>query len=490
MSTRRSLCLRFGPSVLPVIRARISYAFGVFAAVYGHPVLPDDSVTGGVCCYYGPASDIQEGSRFLNIPALYSPRSIERPTPNLATHSHAGEQFRLFFGVEPSTGHPDWLGEIFEWLSCSDEMRITERDSVGRIPYGGTLFARFGISPAEPHASRLMAWLESVAEDRTAGDPLPRAESPFAGCDHAIVCSHDLDYYFTSRRYALWRLLKNQLIAVLSRDPGFFRSSVLELWRFIGGRRFGDFLPAFGEAAAKEKLRATLFVIANAQHRRDGNSRLVEILPPIREALRKGFAVGIHGSYRSIVENANLEREVAALEELTGGRPIGGRQHWLRFDRHDKLFRSVMNAGLLYDSTLGFAETVGFRNGAAFPFPPYNFDKEEPYPFLEIPLAIMDTGLWRATSRSAAHASALAENVLNQSRRWGWGGVAVLWHNPLEAVGVSHEINRVFWEQLHQSSKHNERWMSAEDLLSGVIGRYKQAGFPIGEKRNAASAAA
>jgi len=56
-------------------------------------------------------------------------------------------------------------------------------------------------------------------------------------------------------------------------------------------------------------------------------------------------------------------------------------------------------AGLAYDSSLGFAETCGFRNGANFAFPPYDFEREGPCSFLEIPLAIMDGSL-QLSSRS------------------------------------------------------------------------------------------
>ena len=59
----------------------------------------------------------------------------------------------------------------------------------------------------------------------------------------------------------------------------------------------------------------------------------------------------------------------------------------------EKLFANIEKAGLQYDSSWGWADQLGFRNGAAFAFPPYNFTREEPYNFLSIPLVIMDQGL-------------------------------------------------------------------------------------------------
>ena len=164
------------------------------------------------------------------------------------------------------------------------------------------------------------------------------------------------------------------------------------------------------------------------------------------------------------------------LEAAIGEKPRGGRQHWLRFDRHEKLFANSKSR-LVYDSTLGFSEDVGFRNGASFAFPPYNFEREEPYRFLEIPLALMDSALISASQSSVEQAAKLTAKVLQESRRWGWGGIALLWHNPVEPLGVPDGINRIFWEQMKMRAQHQERWISAEEFLALSLARYQRAGL-------------
>jgi hypothetical protein len=61
--------------------------------------------------------------------------------------------------------------------------------------------------------------------------------------------------------------------------------------------------------------------------------------------------------------------------------PSGVRQHWLRFAQHERFFEAVADAGLTYDSTLGFAETAGFRNGRASHFLPTISKTSEPIRF-------------------------------------------------------------------------------------------------------------
>jgi hypothetical protein len=467
----------------------MSYAFRVFAAIYGHRVSEEDAQEADILCWYGQEPGLSGGSRTLHIPALYAARPFDSPTPKLISCKHAGEDFHLFHGTDAATGNPDWLGEIFEWLSCSDELSIAARDSAGRIPYQETLFARQGISPLRPHVSLIMAWLESALFPNRSPNVLPKAPSPVAGSEHLVISSHDVDYYFAGRRSAAARLFKNLAISLLvTKSFSFSVSTLGELLRLLAGQRVGDFLPTLIAAAEKQGFRSSLFLLIRSRHRRDGNYQLPNILPRVREASGHGFAVGLHGSYQSIVEHSDLPAEAETLIATQG--PIcGGRQHWLRFDRHDKLFKNVERSHFLFDSTLGFSQAVGFRNGACFAFPPYNFEKEQPYEFLEIPLAIMDTALWQASRASGRTPTCLAEQVLNESRQWGWGGIAVLWHNPIEHLSVPKRINDVFWEQLKDSASHQEKWVTAEEFLQETLSRYQDAGLLGSRTRHAELAA-
>jgi hypothetical protein len=158
-------------------------------------------------------------------------------------------------------------------------------------------------------------------------------------------------------------------------------------------------------------------------------------------------------------------------------RPLGGRQHWLRFSEHQSLFDEVQRAGLRYDSTLGFAEAAGFRNGACFAFPPYDFAGEKPYPFLEIPLALMDGSIEAAARSSGEEPAAIAQEVLSASRKLGWGGISADWHNPTEPIQVPQRINQIFWDSVSAQRQNCEKWISADEFLSLTLSRYQNAGL-------------
>jgi len=473
---RASIALTFSPDIHPANRSRILYALRVFAAIYDYRIT-DRNESADYRCRYGLRNSVPSAGECLDIPARYEPLRTDSPLPMLQPHPFAGEQFHLAFGVDPSTNRPDWLGEIFHWISSSMEAPIKKRDSAGRIPYSEMVFARQGISATRAHASALMAWFDHALQNKLQ-ETLTRAPAPIAGVKHLVICSHDIDFQFTTRPAAVRRLLKNLAVAAIPyRSISFFAANTKMLLGLFRDGRPGDYLRPMIDALEEKGVKSTLFAVANKGHRRDPEYDLSEISPLLAGSGLRGFPVGAHGSYRSIIEDASVPNEVAVLHQSLGVRPKGGRQHWLRFDEHHRLFREIERSKLVYDSTLGFAETCGFRNGASFAFPPYDFASETAHSFLEIPLAIMDGALALSVLRSGRNPQAVANEILAESRRWGWGGIAILWHNPMQPVQVPEEINRVFWDCAERRGGFAEEWVSAEEFVRVALPRYQQAGL-------------
>jgi len=475
----RRISLRFGTDISHAIRPRISYAFRVFAAIYDYKVVEPGNEATDLRCLYSAETPPPFQQSALHIPARYKDiRFLDGWKQGSVRHQYAGEEFQLAFGVDAVGGMPDWLGELFLWLSSSYELDIVERDSVGRIPYMEMVFNRSGVSPHKPHASMLMAWMQNVLVHGTTKEALLSAPSPLPWTRHMIISSHDVDFYFVDRTSAMLRLLKNLGIALRTYGSWSYFSDNLKMFiQLVRGNRVGDYLPALLEAGEKYDFRSTLFVVSRHGHRRDPNYSLEQISSQLSDAEKKGFSTGVHGSYRSVMEDRTLRAETLALRQRTGTMPHAGRQHWLRFGDLQHLFAEISRAGLLCDSTLGFSEQIGFRNGASFAFPPYDFENARPHQFLEIPLVLMDKGLHIASRSLRKNPQELADKVLAESREYGWGGVAVLWHDPIEPLAVPSEINEVFWNSAKRQKDFQEKWMSVSEFLPSCLQRYQQAGL-------------
>ncbi len=120
--------------------------------------------------------------------------------------------------------------------------------------------------------------------------------------------------------------------------------------------------------------------------------------PAVKQVLEtlqlKGHDIGLHGSYDSYLDAALLSEEKKELEKILSGHVYGTRQHNLNFRFPDTLLIQE-KAGLLYDSTLGFNNTLGFRWGTCFPFYPFDPKDQRGLNILEIPLVIQDTVFFR-----------------------------------------------------------------------------------------------
>jgi hypothetical protein len=307
---------------------------------------------------------------------------------------------------------------------------------------------------------------------------LPKAPSPIPNVEHIVLCSHDIDFCHTTKASVSVRILKNLVISFgLYRSSSFFMDNLRLLFDLFRGKRVGDYLPALIQEMERCDIGSTFFAVSRRGHPRDPNYQLQEIASCLIDAGKRSFSIGLHGSYCSVVEGATLAAEAQALANAIGNHTFGGRQHWLRFNCQEKLFREVERAGLIFDSSVGFAENVGFRSGASFAYPPYDFANETPFNFLEFPLVLMDGGVEAECRTSGEDPQGVADEVLRESRRWGWGGVSLVWHNPIEPIQVPREINSVFWNSAKKRGMYGERWISVDQFFRLCLSRYHNAGL-------------
>lgn len=105
----------------------------------------------------------------------------------------------------------------------------------------------------------------------------------------------------------------------------------------------------------------------------------------------RGWAIGLHPSFDTWKDPARMRCERDAVAEVSGAPVTFCRQHWLRFSWRDT-WEAQGAAGIGFDSTLGFNDRPGFRNGAALIMRPMSpSGGTSP---LSIPLVLMDSHLY------------------------------------------------------------------------------------------------
>jgi hypothetical protein len=139
-----------------------------------------------------------------------------------------------------------------------------------------------------------------------------------------------------------------------------------------------------------------------------------------------GLESGVHPSYNTFRSPEKLRREVAILRDVLGERPLGGRQHYLRWCPDTWI--EWENCGLAYDSSVGYSEQIGFRAGTCVPYRPWLFPLNRQADLLEIPLLVMDRTLLGYMGLGKEHAIQVVRELMARCRTVG-GVFTILWHN-------------------------------------------------------------
>ena len=149
-----------------------------------------------------------------------------------------------------------------------------------------------------------------------------------------------------------------------------------------------------------------------------------------REA--QGTEIGFHPGYATFDDSERTQEDFLRLREVCDELGIdqpewGGRQHYLRW-RNPTTWQNWDDAGLDYDSTLGFASRAGFRCGVCYEFPAFNLLTSEQLRLRERPLIVMDASLLSYQRLSPERAVDQIEKLKEKCRRVN-GQFTLLWHN-------------------------------------------------------------
>jgi peptidoglycan/xylan/chitin deacetylase (PgdA/CDA1 family) len=328
--------------------------------------------------------------------------------------------------------HGDELAESFWHLARLEEWGAP-RDRHGRFSASSST-----LDPLEPPLEHLRKRL---------GIEPPR----WGGARFAVALTHDVDRPWRWTRTGI-RNAAGRLRGRVRAGDG--REALREARGLVGlplhRLRGSDPNWRFAEIAALEArhgARSTFFVMGGHAHREDGFApEVYERLRPrlVETLLETESEIGLHGSYTSADDVERLAAEKAALESLAGA-VVGQRYHFLRVDPQRNL-APLADLGFRYDSSVGYADSPGFRSGIAQPFRPWSEERGGPLPLVEIPLALMDTTLAEAQylGLSAREAAGRALALLDRAAAQG-GAFAILWHtnrfDPATAAG---------WDRLYE----------------------------------------
>ena len=298
---------------------------------------------------------------------------------------------------------------------------------------------RAGVPTLDLHVDLLRNWILRAGISFVEIPPIPD------GHDVTVCLTHDIDFVAIRDHkldHSMWGFLYR---ATIGSARNFVRGRLtarrlLKSWAaaislpfvYLGWIR--DFWEPFSWYLATEaglpatyylipfKRRAGEHVPGAAAARRATAYDVTDIRDWARRLIAEGCEVGVHG-IDAWHDPARGREEMARVAGVVGGASLGIRMHWL-LEKADTA-AVLENAGYSYDSTAGYNDTVGFRNGTT-----QVFRAAGSRTLLELPMHIQDGALFypQKLNLHEAEAEVRCRTLLETVAALG-GVITVLWHD-------------------------------------------------------------
>lgn len=330
--------------------------------------------------------------------------------------------------------HYDILGLVYWMLTRHEEVGRTDLDSHGRFPATSSHAFKHGYLE-RPIVDEWLHVLGQVIERVWPGINLKRHQ-------FNIKVSHDVDrpsrYGFSSAK----QLCKSMLGDILKR--GDLRGAIQAPWIRFNTRSslhpedgFNTFDWIMSESEKHNLRSAFYFICGRTDVAKDGDYEIEH--PAIRNLIRhihdRGHEIGLHPSYNTYQRADLIAQEFRRLRAVCAEEGVeqdewGGRMHYLRWE-HPATLQAWDEAGLNYDSTLGYADHPGFRCGTCFEYPSFDTKKNTMRRLRIRPLIAMECTVI-ASRYLGLGCSQMALDKLSSLKdacRSVGGSFTLLWHN-------------------------------------------------------------
>ncbi len=272
----------------------------------------------------------------------------------------------------------------------------------------------------------------------------------------AVCISHDVDFLYEKKQPH--QFLKSAVKSVKNQQLSLGYYNFLSLLKKTPNPSWA--LDFFLDFESKNNIVASYYFLALEKGEPDFNYKIetqTEIFKAIKNA---GSEIGMHGGHQAYNDINKIANEREKLETTLGEKVVGYRNHYLRFKTPDT-WKHLHSLGFKYDTTFGFADMPGFRNGLCYPFRPYDLQTNSFIDILEIPLIVMDVTFFKYLGLTVVDSFRLFEKLYEEVKNCN-GVLTVLWHNNCVTDDYLKLYNLVFSKIISD----NDAWITTSATLA------------------------
>lgn len=310
----------------------------------------------------------------------------------------------------------DIVASAFYFLSGWNELVNPAKDEFGRIKFENSIFCKLGII-----TTPVVNYYFDILNEAISFVGKDGRKERWDKFDFGVCLTHDIDTCQSAWLEGSFSELKKKRVhsipklimkGLWGKDDWFNFSTITNIEKQYNALSSFYFLPQKGKVGAWKNA--------------DYNINSKSIQKTISTLLANGNEVGVHGSFGTHNNAENLANDINRINRHP---VIGNRFHFLMFDPLTTV--SVLEkCDIKYDSSLCFAEHIGFRRGTCYPFYLYNFEKDQVSNVIEIPLIVMDSSLSykKYMGLTTGNAFESVTQIIDEVKKFN-GVFTLLWHN-------------------------------------------------------------
>ncbi|KYK21517.1 hypothetical protein AYK21_04675 [Thermoplasmatales archaeon SG8-52-2] len=282
------------------------------------------------------------------------------------------------------------------------------------------------------------------------------------GKKFAVFLSHDIDDIDISVRHFFRSFIPFPFHRDLFGFKKFFSSFVNKKKPYMNMKKII-------KLEKKYNAISTFFFLASEKDVFGRKYNLEDIQEEIFHIMDNNCEVGLHTGYYSFDDLEKIKNEKNKIETITKKKIIGARNHVFRF-KTPRTWEILSNAGFLYDSTFGYYDMIGFRNGMCHPFQPYDLIDDKKIDILEIPVCAVDITMFSYMKIDASEAWIQIKNLIDIVEKLN-GVFSILWHNwtfsyPVSYAGLFGKEWTKLYEKFLEYCYKKKAWLTTGENIA------------------------
>jgi len=263
----------------------------------------------------------------------------------------------------------------------------------------------------------------------------------------AVCLTHDIDVVYLSKLETIYKVAKSLKERRIKNAFRVIFNKINKRWN--PWWNFKDIM----DIEEKYDAKSSFYFLALNKDDLDFNFKVEDLEHEIGDITDNGWEVGLHGGHEAYNNIKEIKEEKKRLEKVLNEKVIGYRNHFLKFKVPDT-WELLSKADFKYDTTFGYADMVGFRNGMCHPFKPFNLNTHKEIDILEIPLTIMDCTLFDYMRLDYEKAWEVTKLLITTVEKYK-GVITILWHNTYMV-----EEKLKFYEKILEYCYNKNAWMT------------------------------